>query len=189
MHPAAREFERDSFLAKQVGFLIAKHSIASVIETGTEYGGTTNAFARLVPKVYTMDIEQKFDDGDLLPNVEFFKGDSRVKIVSAIVKADWPILFYLDAHSSIESDEGPLLDELEAIANLRVLTTKGCVVVVHDCQVPGLSELGYDSYGGQPISLELAKPGLEKIYPRGWSYFYNTHATGAKRGVLFVEPK
>lgn len=189
MHPSAREFERDMFLADKIKQLVVKHKIQTIIETGTEYGGTANAFAKLVPQVYTMDLEQKFNSGDLLENVEFFLGDSRIKLISAGFVAKWPILFFLDAHSSIESEEGPLLDELDIIAHLSGgVKGRECAVVIHDCLVPGRDDLGYDSYAGQPISLALAKSGLDKIYPGGAKYYYNSEATGAKRGVLFAEP-
>lgn len=185
MNPNMREFERDTILKNEVKRLVAKHRIETVIETGTEYGGTANAFGRMVDRVFTMDIKRKFDTGDLIPNVTFYREDSRDGIKKAIVLSKDPVLFFLDAHSSIETDDCPLRDELEIIG---ILAPVSPIILVHDCQVPG-KDFGFDSYRGKPISWELVKDIVPSIYPTGFTIRYNEEAEGAKRGVLFIEPK
>lgn len=185
MNPNMREFERDRFLKESVAKLIKKHGTQTVIETGTEYGGTANAFSEMVPQVFTMDIERKFNSGDLRPNVRFLFGDSRDVLKVAIVQAKDPVLFFLDAHSSIDTDDCPLRDELEIISLLNPVEP---VILVHDCQVPG-TDLGFDSYRGKPISWEMIADIVPAIFPMGHSHYFNTRADGSRRGVLFIEPR
>lgn len=179
-----REFERDHFLKEEVIKLVKKHGIETVIETGTEYGGTANAFAEMVPRVMTMDVKRKFSNGDLRSNVRFFLGDSRHILHKTLILSKTPVLLFLDAHSSIDTDNCPLLDEL---ATISVCALPSPVILVHDCQVPG-TDLGFDSYQGKPISWELVSAIVPTIYPKGFERYFNSRADGARRGVLFIEP-
>lgn len=184
MNPNMREFERDTFLKEEAVRLVKKHGIQTVIETGTEYGGTANAFSEMVPQVFTMDIKRKFNNGDLRPNVRFLLGDSRNVLKKAIVLSKAPVLFFLDAHSSIDTDPCPLRDELAIIS---LLANGSPVILVHDCQVPG-TDLGFDSYKGKPISWEMVSDIVPTIFPMGFTRYFNSNADGSRRGVLFIEP-
>lgn len=184
MNPNMREFERDQFLKKEVARLVQKHGIETVIETGTEYGGTANAFAEMVRQVFTMDVKRKFNNGDLRSNVKFFLGDSRNFLHKSIILSKAPVLFFLDAHSSIDTDDCPLLDELTTIS---VCAPPSPVILIHDCQVPE-TDLGFDSYRGKPISWEMVSEVVPTIYPKGFTHRFNCKADGARRGVLFIEP-
>jgi hypothetical protein len=76
----------------------------------------------------------------------------------------------------------PLFEELEAIAELD----KGpAVIVVHDIQVPGTS-LGFDSYGGRALTLELIRPLLDKLKFKWVHAFNDDSAEGHRRGALFI---
>lgn len=185
-----REFERDTALKAEMQRIIKARSIQSVIETGTEYGGTANAFARMVPHVCTVDIEKKWDDGDLLENVQFFLGRSSLWLAHCmgivVGRSLEPILFFLDAHTSIDTDACPLREELGIIGkNAKYISPP--VIVVHDCLVPG-STFGFDTYRGVPLSLEYIRDLLPDVFPKGFTTRYNEIANGAQRGVLFVEP-
>jgi hypothetical protein len=88
-------------------------------------------------------------------------------------------LFYLDAHSHIET---PLLDELKAIAEAEIKP----IIVIHDWKIPDRPDLGYDSYNGQDYTFEWIKPSIEAIYGDEYAYYYNNQAEGAKRGVIYI---
>ncbi len=181
-----KAFEDDTVLASEIVRIIVEHHIRSVIETGTEYGGTATAFSKMVPHVVTMDVEDKVE-GELPKNVHFIEGDSRTYLTYAIGASTPPILFYLDAHTQDFNSICPLAAELWLIANYTRKYPPP-VIVIHDALVPDHPELGYAEYGGTPIGLESIKDVLEHIYPHGYDYHFNSEATGAARGVLFIEP-
>lgn len=194
MNPKAREFENDTFLKAELERLIALWKVQSVIETGTEYGGSTNCFARMdgVHVVVTIDIKRQFTPGDLLPNAFFIEGPSEVRLQEAI---DYvlepgllPILFFLDAHSSIATDDCPLRKELSCILSFaQAMAVAPPIIVIHDCQVPGES-FGFDTYRDGPICWEYVEDQIEAIYPGGFTKHYNTQAAGSQRGCLFITP-
>jgi len=92
--------------------------------------------------------------------------------------------FFLDAHWG---NVCPLLDELDAIAQAGIRP----VIMIHDWQVPDRPDLGHDYFpDGRPFALEHITTALDLIYGReGWDYHYNDEAEGARRGILYVEPK
>ncbi len=180
-----KAFEGDTVLAGEIVRLIVENHIRTVIETGTEYGGTATAFSQMVPQVITIDVEKKWEE--LPKNVQFIENDSRVVLPYAIGAATPPILFYLDAHTQDFESICPLKEELWLISNY-VRKYPPPVIVIHDAQVPDHPELGYASYAGVPIGLEMIEDVLGDIYPRGYDYYFNSDATGARRGVLFVTP-
>ncbi len=181
-----KAFEDDTVLVTEIVRLIVAHHIRSVIETGTEYGGTATAFSKMVPHVVTIDVEDKVA-GELPKNVHFIEGDSRTYLPYVIESCTPPILFYLDAHTQDFDSPCPLKEELWLIANY-VRKYPPPVIVIHDSWVPGHPELGYASYNGYPIGLKMAEDALKMIYPQGYDYHFNAEATGARRGVLFIEP-
>lgn len=195
MNPLMRPFENDTFLKQELENIILGHKVKSVVETGTEYGGSANAFARMegVQVVVTIDIERKFTPSDLLPNVHFILGDSRNKLEEAIRYITEPglvpTLFFLDAHTSIETDTCPLRNELAIIGNFfsRDLTLTQPIIVVHDCKVPG-TNFGFDTYQDGPICWEGIVDLVEEIYLGHYVRRYNNQASGSRRGCMFIEP-
>lgn len=89
--------------------------------------------------------------------------------------------FYLDAHGD---DYWPLLDELKAIA---VKHLPRCVIIIHDCKVPG-KPWGYDSYKGQDLDLAYVKPFLDQINPDFKISFNEESASPNPRGILYATP-
>lgn len=187
-------FENDTHLQNDLAKLIEHLAVNVVVETGTGFGGSANAFCAMPPVklVITMDIEQKFSPGDLSGSVLFYCGDSRERLKDALpiatVYKDHPVLFFLDAHTSIETDACPLNDEIGIIADFYATHPDAAlpIIVVHDCQVPGKT-FGFDTYSDGPICYENLKAQIEKVYPRGHVKRFNDFAVGGDRGVLFLQ--
>lgn len=175
-------FEGDTFLADSIIQLIVDWHVRSVIETGTETGVTSNAFASMVPEVYTIDRERKFDH--LHSNVRFMEGDTRFLLEEALCSATLPVLIYLDAHSGDLSVPCPIYDELSVIP----YHVQDPIIVVHDAKVPDHPEFGWASYSNGDISLPAISHLIPPIYPQGFRATHNQEATGAKSGVLFIVP-
>lgn len=180
-------FEGDTYLHTEVKRLIELHKVKTVIETGTFYGNTTMAFCDMVPKVVTIEAKPQYYDISLnkflKAGVKVYSlfGKSEDILSQALRIADQPVLFYLDAHWE---NHCPLLDELRIIAEHNIKP----VIVIHDFQVPGRADLGYDSYKGQPLNIQWIESALKSIYGDKLNYHYNEKATGHKRGVIFIEP-
>ncbi len=175
-------FDGDTFLAEAVIQLVVDWHIRSVIETGTETGVTSNAFASMVPCVFTIDMERKF--GELKSNVRFLEGDTRFMLEEAIMAATLPVLFYLDAHSADMRFPNPLYDELGIIGR----HVSDPIIVIHDCKVPDHPEFGWASYSNGDIAFDAISHLIPPIYPQGFRATHNERATGAKSGVLFITP-
>jgi hypothetical protein len=171
-------FEGDHCLTDLMAEIIRVKKIKTVMETGTETGASTEAFAGMVPEVFTCDIEEKVDRW-LPKNVECLLGDSPNCLEVWLAKPiAGPILFFLDAHVAPSNTE--LLNELEVIAEHGLMD---CVIVVHDFKTPH-DHLGFDWYDEHgDLNLELIRPHLERIFPLGFEERYNNEAVGALRGV------
>jgi hypothetical protein len=164
--------------------LITKHGINCVVETGTETGASANWLAQYVEKVYTCDVEDKWDRHPE-DNVSFSLCASHRMFDNMLhlYAAQYKILFYLDAHVAPKFTALPR--ELELIARQNL---DRCVIVIHDFQVPDHPELGFDTYDEYgPLNRALIEPWLPRIYPGGYQVSYNSEAEGAKRGIGIVE--
>src|SRR4029079_12731563 len=109
-------FEGDTFLKEEFEHLIKKHEIKVIVETGTYLGGTTMQLAKMVDKVYTIEINKEYLAEAKLKfagvnNVYPFLGSSPFVLprVIDILIPKKNILFFLDAHWL---DFNPLLQEL-----------------------------------------------------------------------------
>jgi hypothetical protein len=172
-------FEGDHFLKDWLADLISLKGITTVMETGTETGASTVAFAEMVPKVFTCDLEDKVDQW-LPENVERLTGESHACLDTWLTSANnhGPILFFLDAH--LAPTHTNVLKELESIAFHWL---PDCVIVVHDFKTPH-DHLGFDYYDEHgDLNHELIRPDLERIFPLGYTPRYNNDAVGAMRGV------
>ena len=102
--------------------------------------------------------------------------------------ADRADFLFLDAHWG---DTCPLLGELGSIAKPERDLPRKPVIMIHDFQVPGRPDLGFDRFpNGTPFELSAIAGHLDDIYgPGGWDHHYNDKAEGAKRGIIYIEPK
>lgn len=185
-------FAGDSNIANEIACLHDKHPFALIIETGTEFGHTALWLSKLADVI---TIEANYDH--YLKAVDrceehrvccVFGDSASVMRGFAAVRVGGlndNVLFYLDAHCQ-EEDECSLTAELSAIGNFNCNPT----IVIHDFQNPEKPELGFDSYKGQPLCLEMIQPHLDRIYQEpGYKYHYNTVAEGGLRGVIYITPK
>jgi hypothetical protein len=125
-----------------------------------------------------------FDAAGRAATIELVRGSSEAILAARRdALSGKRVLFYLDAHWH---DYWPLRDELRAIAGIDGPRP---VVVIHDVQVPGRPHLGFDAYHGTPLDLEYVRDGLDAIYHGTCVFHYNDVAAGARRGVLFVQPR
>lgn len=186
----AKGFEGDTFLKEMIQNLCQENNIELIIETGTYYGATTKHLAKMAPAVHTVEvIDENFKKAKQVlkgfKNVTMHKGNSADIIKDLLPKKEDNIsLFcFLDAHWE---SYNPLIDELKAIAQ------SGCrpIIAIHDFKVPDHPELGFDTYKGIVYEWDWIKSSIESIYgPEGYEVSYNSEATGAKRGVIFIKPK
>lgn len=173
-------FEGDSLLEPLIDMFIKTRGIDCIVETGTETGATTNWFAERVAKVYTCDLEDK-TDRPLADNVSFSLCPSHRMLdnMLPLYAANHKLLLYLDAH--VAPKNSAIHQELEVIA---CQSLPDCVIVIHDFQVPGYPELGYDVYDAfGALNYQYVQPWIQRIFPGGHRLVTNTAAVGAKRGV------
>lgn len=183
-------FEGDTFMREKFVEIIKRRKIDLVIETGTYLGGTTNQLRQMAKNVITIEVNKDYfskaySNIEDHSNVQMILGDSP-EVLNGIFENNFTkeisVLMLLDAHWM---DACPLKQELAEIAKADIKP----VIVIHDFLVPG-TDFGFDSYNGQPFTYEWLKPYIDNIYGEGkYKHYYNKMATGAKRGILYVEPK
>jgi hypothetical protein len=187
-------FNGDIFLAEEFLRLRDKYGFSFVVETGTYIGTTTLWFVENFGGVTSLEVVPQFHaiasarlEGNeyatvrLMPGAEFL-----ASMNENWIKAFNPLIF-LDAHPVDGTGKGydVVIQELEAIA---VSGAKPSVLVLHDFQVPDHPEFQFDKFDGKPFTYEWVKSSLDRIYGEGgYSHYWNSQATGAKVGVLFVE--
>lgn len=193
-------FNGDSYIGPEIRKLVERFKVKTIIETGTWSAHTCREFVKMGPQVITIDatwnhLVEEFGpdalDKLVLLGAHPIQGDSAVCLLDVIKDhALAPILFYLDAHGGGEnnSNVNPLLEELDQIAESE-LCRDNCVIVIHDFQVPG-KDFGYNGgdwgRGWEPLSYELIKSRVKKIFPKGHVHYYNTKADGVQRGVIYI---
>ena len=198
-----RPFAGDIHMEGEFLKLRDQFGLVAAVETGTCYGSTSLWLAQHFKYVCTfenhpatLDIARKRLDGS---SVDLYGVDSAVGMreIAADVRRrrDWgeptfsfgpqtydQALFFLDAHFEAHC---PLLQELAAIAEAGIKP----VIVIHDFQVPGRPDLGFDTWEGQPFRFSWIRPSLDAIYgANGYGHYFNSEATGARRGVIYIHP-
>ncbi len=194
-------FNGDPFLAAEVLRLKEAHGLTKALETGTCLGSTTLWLAENFDKVWTCEVSDQFYEiacarfaaingaHAVVDNTDrFFKSiiarkrDSRIAVKQDAARVGF---IFLDAHWGPHC---PLLDELEAIAEVGA---KPCLLI-HDFQVPGLPDAGYDrmpGIGGHAFNIDLIRGHLDRIYGEGkWKHRYPTEVAGARRGWISISP-
>lgn len=182
----ADAFSRDPFMAERFRELVDAHGIQTIVETGTYLGQTTVALAAMAPAVVTIESNTGYyADASYLEsllNVKRIKGDSPTIIGEILTSLEGPVMLFLDAHWKSPT---PTPHELRAVAASGI---KPAVIVVHDVQVPGHPELGFDTYDDFTYTWESLKPLMDAICgPGGYTHNFNDKAAGAMRGAVFVE--
>jgi hypothetical protein len=187
-------FAGDYSIGKRLEMYRDALGISLCIETGTQAGCTTRYLANLFNRVMTVEINPEYHVSakEFLAdskNVDLFLGESdkfldeTLQSNSSLIK---PILFFLDAHGF--GHDCPLLRELAVIAKYRS-ANHGDVIVIHDFVVPDCPEIGFDSYQGGPICLDLVKSSMDLVFPKGWTVRFNDVASGGMRGCAFFVGK
>jgi len=187
-------FNGDTFATEEVLKIKKIYVIDKVIETGTCLGGTTVWFIQNFDFVCSIESNPSFQEIAIERCAEahlsfekkvvlFRLGDSG-KILGDVIsttKAGDDTLFFLDAHWGPSC---PLLEELAAIADAKLRP----LIMIHDVYVPG-KDFQYDTYNGQRFDYEWVKDSLDKIYgEEEYVVRYNTEASGARVGIMFVIP-
>lgn len=176
-----KPFEGDRFLFASVARTCAKYKVESIVETGTQFGSTTKAFAMLANQVIT--IEREPIRLTWLPdNVLALCMDSESALDIIIPHLKRPTLFFLDAHNS---DGTAIIGELKNIAYHNIVDSP---IVIHDFQVPG-KDFGFDKYGESILNMDFIKTALQDLLDDGYEVSYNSEAEGYRRGACFILPK
>lgn len=189
-------FNGDKFIQEE--FLKLKHrfNLTTAVETGTALGSTTLFLSNNFEKVYTIEINKTYYDIAVQKfishkNIFPILGTSPNEIFIHRNRFTDKTIFFLDAHWY---DNCPLKFELTAIRKAGLKP----VIAIHDFYVPGSAYskedkeagLGFDSYKDQPFTFEWIKPELDAIYGAdNYDHYYNSEATGAKRGIIYITPK
>ena len=166
-----------------------KHNLKVAIETGTCLGYTTAFLATFYKEVRTVEISQEYlaiaraNRLNEHSNIQTNLGSSSELMPALLKDCGNDTFVFLDAHWG---DYCPLKAELQHIAKSGVEP----VIAIHDFVVPNHHELGYDSTHGQPFTFEWLKDSFDAIYGVDkYIYYYNQKAEGAKRGIIYIEPK
>lgn len=202
-------FENDSFARDKFQAIITDNEIETVIETGTYLGGTTRKLAKMCGNVITIEVvpdhfkQAQQNIAEQVDNVAVFRASwdqvkvglivnsnvsmmmgSSEKVLAAVLPkiTGRRLFFFLDAHWG---KYNPLLDELAVIAENGLRP----IIAIHDFKVPDHPELGFDTYGDIVYEWSWIENSIKKIYgENGFRIEYNTEATGAKRGIIYIYP-
>jgi hypothetical protein len=182
-------FNEDIHLVEKFLQIKKKYKIKNIIETGTYHGVTTKWFSGNFDYVYTVECNNTYFEvaaknlsgiGNIVMKLE----DSPKFLENTINSVDdKSTIVFLDAHWYTN----PVLAELDSIKK----SGKKPILAIHDFMVPDHPEFGYDVYPDQGIiyNWEWIKEKIDSIYGiYGYTKEYNSKATGAMRGCVFVYP-
>lgn len=169
--------------------IIAERGIKVIVETGVHHGLSTVILSKMVPLVF--GVENNLNSVYVAANSLRQGGVHNAVLCAgsspAVLKALSPVLpeetlYFLDAHWQAY---WPLLDEIAA------LRPGAGVIIIHDFQVPGHPELGFDSYGGRDLNHDYVRSALSQWSP-GYRLVYNERTEGCDphpRGCAYVFPR
>lgn len=182
-----KPFNGDTFLCDKFLELKERFNINCAVELGSCVGGTTKWLSENFALVYAIEINQDYlrigKQRAPKDNIHYYSGSTVDMLPYVLCQINSNSIFHIDSHWG---PNNPLLKELELISEFGLKP----ILEIHDFKVPGHPELGFDSYGGQDYDWEWIKESVEKIYGvDGYNIEYNSEATGAKRGVIFITPK
>lgn len=168
--------------------IVRVHRVKIIVETGLDKGLSTVTLSKMADLVIGIDnnlnaiatahenLAKAGRDNFLLV------GGSSPDVLRNLERllGGYSVLYFLDAHWQ---QYWPLLDE---ISSIRANTG---VIVLHDMEVPGHPELGYDAYGGSKLNYDYVKDALTRWSPTH-RIEYNSHADcPIPRGVGYVFPR
>lgn len=185
-------FNADHFVQKEFLKLKDQFGIDTAIELGTCFGSTSLWMSKNFEKVITIEINPKYAEiaqerfeRDGAKNIELIVGDT-IKVLPTIInRIPNNSIWLVDSHWL---NHCPMLDELKIIADAGIKP----VIAIHDFLVPNEQNLGFDTYNGQPFTLDWIRSRLYEIYGIGqYEYYYNSDATSTavKRGIIYITPK
>lgn len=194
----------DRHCKNDVEFLIKKHNIKRIIETGSFKGWSTKIFSSLCEKVDTIEINSSYISEAIenlkdFSNVTIHKGSSPEVMRNIISFEEKNLLVFLDAHWD---SYWPVNDELKVLYEKNVQP----VICIHDFFVPGGnlvkdylnrvsenpgqgSKFGYDQYHGKALDLDFVIKELNLIYPNGFDYHYSNEVDEVDSGLIYIYPK
>lgn len=183
-----KAFNGDEFACRKFLELKEKFNITKAVELGSAVGGTAKWLGENFSEVVTIEINPEFRDVCIqrvegLYNITCLLG-STVDLLGEVLKnCDDNTILHIDSHWG---SYNPLLRELDIIKESGVKP----VIEIHDFKVPNHPELGYDTYGGQDYEWNWIEKNIDAIYgKKGYVVEYNSEATGAKRGMIFIYKK
>jgi len=173
----ALPFNGDRIILEAMRSLIGC-GVSFFVETGTYLGHSSGYIAGEYPelKVFTIENNDNYFDASSrvlkrYPNIRTVRGDSAEEIKKIIGSElrDAQALFFLDAHWH---DFFPLPEEIRSIS----AGTSKAIILIHDFQVPGRDEFGFDVYQGKAIGMDvlldnLNKAGKYSIFLPAYDYF------------------
>jgi predicted O-methyltransferase YrrM len=189
-------FSRDPILPCVVDDLLDA-GVTGVFETGTWYGYTIRHLAAKHPHLPMTTIESQYamyraarTQLQKFSNIRQVNGDSSIILPELARRGEFGGVpfFFLDAHWY----ELPLFTEVQCVAR----ESANAVLLIHDFEVPGRPEFGFDRYGEKIVGLDILRRGLGQraasIYLPNADYVAQYHRsyslTGPKRmrGVALV---
>lgn len=174
-------FEGDTFIRAELEALRDMFGLTHCIETGTQFGATTQAFCEMFRSVLSIEA----DAGFMWAATERLKAIENVDLILGLSQDLLPhfahdnTLYYLDAHGCAVGG-CPLKQELQILADANLTNI---VIAIHDFKVPD-KDFGFDEYD-YPLSIEEIEPLLHKVY-KNPAWHYNTEANGAYRGIIYI---
>jgi hypothetical protein len=181
-------FENDTFIGEQITEIINRVKPSIIIETGTFMGNTTKFFTKFNIPLVGIEKNEEFYQKTLetvgvCSHFQLLHGDSPTILDQNYeVLKNKKIFAYLDAHWG----GGYTLErELEFMVKLLIKP----VLAIHDFYNPNHPEYGFDCHDGHAYTYDFYKSYFDRIYNSNYNYYYNNKATGAKQGIIYLEPK
>jgi hypothetical protein len=185
-------FEGSAHIESIVLGLFRKYGIRTFVETGTQRGATSLWASNHIPNVITIEADKAyFEEAKKAlagSGVTQLFGDSAKVLRSLEFKKGERVFFFLDAHGC-NIGGTPLISELWAIQRAICAYEIKAVIGIHDAQVPGRPELGYDVYENASLDAAFIQSALIGNGFGEWIIGYNSVADGAARGFCYVVPK
>jgi len=182
-------FNGDYYLAEKVIQVVNKYCISNIIETGTQFGKTTEFFCKLVANVYSVELnENNFNKAKErlqgYKNVKLYN-ESSEKCLDSLISNNILVgntIFYLDAHDNYPPDRGTvILDELR-----QILRLDKALVFIHDFKVPRKT-FGFGSHApGVALDINVISPILNTS-GKEIQYKYPEKTAGKNRGSVLIK--